>query len=386
MDDRKSPLAALLVDPALFTGPYDAALTRGLEAAGVRVRWAARPLRAGEAPEVLDAEPIYYRGVQDTAKGRGAVRKLRKAASHALGGLRLLRLAQQGGFDLVHFQWAVAPLYDAWVMRRLARLKPVVLTVHDLEPFNHAPTSRLQTLGFGRVLRAASRIIVHTPAVRDALLRRGEDPGRVVVVPHGPLTLAVPPAAADPRPGVWRLTLFGKLQKYKGVDLLIEALGRLAPEQRARLAVVIAGEPLIPMETLSARIAELGLDSTVKVRPYRLSEDEMAALFAETDAFVFPYRHIAASGVLHLVLPYRRWIVASDLGEFQTLIADGRNGRLVPTGAPDTLADALLESIGRQPDPTHRSEAAGWDEIGRRTRAVYEDALAQHALRLASQP
>ena len=373
-------LSALLVDPALFTGPYDAALTGGLQASGVKVRWAARASRAGDEPERLDVDPIYYRGVQETAKGRGVLAKLRKAASHLLGGLRLLRLARRGGFDLVHFQWAVLPLYDALLMRRIGRRRPVILTVHDLEPFNGAPTSRLQTLGFEGALHAASRIIVHTPSARNALVGRGHDPHRVATIPHGPLTLSAAPAPRTPRPASagWRIVLFGKLQPYKGADVLVEAVGRLTPRDRAGLRVVIAGEPLMPMEALVARAAQLGLDGMVDFRLKRLSETEMAALFEAADAFVFPYRHIEASGVLHLVLPYRRWIVASDLGAFSDLVVQDRNGELVPPGDSEALAAALMASIGRSPAPDHRDGVVGWDEIGQRTRAVYEDALRTH--------
>ncbi len=380
-------LSALLVDPALFTGPYDAGLSEGLDAAGVGVRWAGRPLRTGEAAELArdSIEPIYYRGVQDTAKGRGAVWKLRKAASHLLGGLRLLGLARRGRFDIVHFQWAVVPLYDASLMHRLRRRLPVILTVHDLEPFNDAPTSALQTLGFKRALQAASHIIVHTAAARQVLIDRGRAPQTVSTIAHGPLTLsaAAPPVAArDWTPGSpWRVVLFGKLQPYKGADLLVEAAGLLSPGDRARLRIVIAGEPFIPMEPLFARIAKLGLSETVEVRARRLDEAEMADLFGAADAFVFPYREIEASGVLHLVLPYGRWIIASDLGAFRELIVDGRNGARVQPGSAETLAVALAASIGRRPDADDVARVAGWDEIGLQTRAVYQQALAAHPSR-----
>ena len=195
-----SYLSALLVDPALFTAPYDGALGAGLEACGVQVLWAGRPLRRGEAAELADVDPIYYRGVQDSAKGRGALWKLRKAASHLLGGLRLMRLARRGGFDLVHFQWLVLPIYDAFLMRCLARSQPVVLTVHDLAPFNDAPTSRLQTLGFSA--SAARGVADHR--AHPILARRADRPGpQPAPTDHHPARAADPgrrTAGSDPAP------------------------------------------------------------------------------------------------------------------------------------------------------------------------------------------
>ena len=374
-------LSALLVDPALFTGPYDAALSKGLGHVGVEVRWATRLPRPGDdqALDVGRSEFIYYRGLEDTAKGRGPVHKLRKALSHVQGGRRLLDLVARDRFDVIHFQWAVLPLYDSLLMRQLRRQAPVVLTVHDLAPFNGSPTSQLQAMGFRQVLASASRLIVHTEGARTSLIAQGHAPEAVVQIPHGPLGMAAPPSRPDPGDGTgrWRVVLFGKLQGYKGVDLLVEALGRVAPDARRRLEVVVAGEPLISMEPVVERARALGLEPTLEFRLHRLSAGDMAGLLASADAFVFPYRQIEASGVLHLVLPLQRWIVSSDLGAFRELVLDGVNGIRTPAGDVDRLAAALVDSIGRRPDPSRPVQPPSWDEIGRRTRAVYESAIAE---------
>ncbi|MHB8286340.1 MAG: glycosyltransferase [Caulobacteraceae bacterium] len=379
------PPSVLLVDPALFTGPYDAALTDGLQSAGVTVRWAGRPLRSEEAAELPPGlvDPLYYRGVQDTAKGRGPVWKLRKAASHLLGGLRLLSSARRQRADVVHFQWAVLPLYDAFIMRRLARRHAVVLTIHDLEPFNGAPTSRFQNLGLEHAMQAASHLIVHTDTARETLIGRGLRPDRITTIPHGPLGLrqaaapSLPRARPDDAP--WRVTFFGKIQPYKGVDVLVEALGLIPAADCSKLRVVVAGEPLMPMEPILGRYAELGLQDVLEFRLKRLSEDEMAALFADTDVFVFPYRHIEASGVFYMVMAYGCWIIASDLGAFRDAISSGQNGVRITPSEPRELADAILASIGQRPDPSLALAATSWEEIGVRTRAVYQDAVAHLA-------
>ncbi|MGL1241035.1 hypothetical protein ACSTKS_23365, partial [Vibrio parahaemolyticus] len=55
MDDPRpaaGALRVLMVDPSLFTAPYDAALSGGLAQAGVRADWATRALRPGEEAEL----------------------------------------------------------------------------------------------------------------------------------------------------------------------------------------------------------------------------------------------------------------------------------------------------------------------------------------------
>lgn len=103
----------------------------------------------------------------------------------------------------------------------------------------------------------------------------------------------------------------------------------------------------------------------------------MGDLLASADAFVFPYRTIEASGVLHLVAGHNRLIVASETGAFPDLVGrDGAAGTLVDPTDADGLGKALIDTIGRRPTRAIGDAVPGWDEIGRRTRRVYEEARA----------
>ncbi len=104
-----------------------------------------------------------------------------------------------------------------------------------------------------------------------------------------PLAGAAPAPRTDPR---WTFVLFGKLQPYKGVDRLVRAVAALDPEVRARMRVIVAGEPLLDLPALEAAIAAAGIGDCLELRPRRQSEPEMQALFAEADydmAYVFKY-------------------------------------------------------------------------------------------------
>lgn len=372
------PSSILLVDPSLFTAPYDAALSAGLEACGLRPSWATRRLRPGEAAELgPDVTRLHFYPLSDGPRRSAGPRRGLKGVEHIDGMRRLLGLVGRGGVDLVHFQWLVLPRIDAFVMRRIRRRCPVVLTVHDTLPYNGKAVDRLQRDGFDAALKVADRLIVHTGTARQMLAARGIAAERIAVVPHG---LLAPPAraeAARPRSdGRWRIVQFGKLQDYKGVDVLVEALGLLSREQRAGLSVVVAGEPLIDMAPLRARAEALGLTAdTLEFRLFRHDDDAVAALLGEADAFVFPYRAIEASGVLFLVAAAGKWLIASDLGAFSTMIGhDGEAGALVGPGDPVALAAALDGSIGRVPSRRIADGVPGWPEIGMLTRAVYRDA------------
>lgn len=368
-------MSVLLVDPSLFTAPYDAALTAGLGAAGVRAHWATRALRTGEPDLLHPASALFYPATDGPRRRSGGGARVLKGLEHALGLARLAGLAARQAADLVHFQWSVIPALDRLAIARLRRRRPVVLTVHDTTPFNGKDVARAQTAGFGALLRSVDGIILHTDGGARAVAALGVDPHRIAVVPHG--LLSAPAAAVRTGDARWHVVQFGKLQHYKGADVLVEALGRLGPDDRARLKVTIAGEPLIDTAPLLARATALGLEDVIDWRLEFHSTAAMEALLATADAFVFPYRAIEASGVLYQIAGLDRWVVASDLGAFrERLGAAGDAGALVPPGDPDALAAALVAGIGRRPTRSLTEGVPDWAEIGQMTRDVYARAHA----------
>jgi glycosyltransferase involved in cell wall biosynthesis len=299
-----------------------------------------------------------------------------KGCAHLAGVARLLWRIRRSRPEVVHFQWTVVPLVDAAAMALIRRWAPLVLTVHDTVAYNGQNMPWMQRLGYRLPAKLAHRVIVHTRAGRQALLRHGLPEARVCVIPHGPLALPVsaPPAAArDPR---WTLVLFGEIKPYKGLDLLVEAVASLAAPLRRQLRVVVAGRPRMSLAPLVARMRELRLEEHFELRPRRLTEEEMAALFAEADGFVFPYRQVDASGVYYLVKPLGKWLIASRVGVFlEELGSEGP--QTVPPGDVPALARALEHAITRRPCGSARPAGASWTDIGCTTRALYERARAE---------
>jgi glycosyltransferase involved in cell wall biosynthesis len=369
------PLRALLVDPSLFTAPYDAALTQGLLEAGVEPTWAVRPVRAGDREELPQkyVEPFFYRWVERATWLPAVLRSVAKGFAHAWGLLRLVRRCIALKPDVVHFQWIVVPPLDSLAICCLRLLAPVVLTVHDTVPFNGQRMSVWQRLGFDLPIKLSDRVIVHTKAGRDALLARGVSAEKLAVIPHGPLSL--PMVSTDPSlqidPTLYTFVLFGELKPYKGAEVMINALGSLPSLIRRQARVVIAGRPRMDITPLLERIQELGLSSTVEVRAFRHSEQEMADLFAAADCFVMPYLQIDASGVYFLVKSLGKWLIASKVGIFAEDMREDTQGWLVPPGNEDALALALARAIVERPEARAVEVGAAWSAIGQATRELY---------------
>jgi glycosyltransferase involved in cell wall biosynthesis len=220
-------------------------------------------------------------------------------------------------------------------------------------------------------IKLAQRVIVHSKAAKQELVRRGITAEKIAVVPHGPLPLKVPPQKDRERDGRWTFVMFGYLKSYKGIDLVIEAAGALRDKLWGRARFVIAGSAQMDLAPLRARIAELGVAGIVELRDGYLSNEALAGLLDDADCILFPYRQIDASGAYHMAQPLGKWIIASAVGVFADDIIDGQTGALVPPSDSGALADALEWALENRARPARVSTASSWREIGILTKAQY---------------
>ena len=378
------PLNVVLVDPSRFTVPYDAQLSEGLTQAAIKPVWSLRPLRAGESEELPPdaARPTFYRR---SDRPEGLLRLVRgplKALAHLVGLWRLSRLARETRADIIHFQWTVLPVFDAAAIWFLRRRYGLLLTVHDSVPFNGQRMPFFQRFLYDLPIKLVDKVIVHTATARRALALRGIDDASITVIPHGPLKLravALPEPVRDSR---WTFAMFGKIKPYKGLDILIEAIGQAAEGLRGRARFVVAGAPHMDMGALQARINALGIADLLELRLGYLSDQDLAGLFEEADTFLFPYRQIDASGAYYMAKTQSKWIIASRVGVFAEAVEDGRDGALVPPEDPAALARALLQAAEARSVPRAGGQDATWETIGLSTATLYGQLLREGGKRM----
>jgi glycosyltransferase involved in cell wall biosynthesis len=369
-----------LIDPSLFTLPYDVALAGGLVRNGHDVTLHGRALRpedGGLRGARLAAD--FYR-VADGPIAGALPKPFRlgvKGLDHAWSLGRLLRRVRQSPRpDVIHFQWLALPMLDRRFLHQFRAVAPLVLTVHDTNPFNGDPSAALQARGFHRCLEAFDHLIVHTAQGWERLCRLGLSPGRISVLPHGML-LDPAPGAADAMTGTLTFLLFGKIKPYKGADLLIEAFAALPADLRRMARIRIVGKPYMDIAPLRALAAARQVPVTFDLG--FVADEAIPALFGPGTIATFPYREIEASGVLFMALAHGRPVLASRLGSFGELLTDGVHGQLVPPNDVAALSAAMGQLIADRGFAAACSAACyqmatdvpSWDEIARQTVQCY---------------
>lgn len=175
-----------------------------------------------------------------------------------------------------------------------------------------------------------------SPVMAAAYEAAGWGPVRVLPngVDEGP---ARPPLPAEPL-----VAFAGRLAREKGVEVLIEAFGRvLAAQPQARL--LVAGDGPLRAE-LEARAAPLGdrVEFTghlaVPALAARLAPAWVQAVPSLWDE---PFGNVSTEAMMRGTA-----VVASDVGGQRAILRDGRTGFLVPPGDSPALAAALGRLLG----------------------------------------
>jgi glycosyltransferase involved in cell wall biosynthesis len=350
-----TPLARAIADHGaevqILTRDHDLEFggANGEVAAGTMARWV--------------AEQLDGRGEHLQLPGR-----IREASAlPALLGLhRTLRRRRP---DVVHFQDSAAQ--DARLLAAAnVRSRRYAVTIHDVSQHPGDKVRGRRTAWVRKQLIAnAGLLFVHSAVLRDALIEKERPSAPIVVIPHGTAPVEAPP----PLPAEPSLLFFGRISRYKGIDVLLDAM-RLLWERLPEARLVIAGGGDL---TQHAALA----DPRVSVRNEHVPEDDVPSLFAAARCVVLPYLEASQSGVGARAKGYGRPLVVTDVGGIPDLVADG-SGRVVPAVDAVALSRALHEvltvpSLAEEMGRTALASATetSWPRVAELTLESYSDHL-----------
>jgi glycosyltransferase involved in cell wall biosynthesis len=278
---------------------------------------------------------------------------------------RFLRAACAWRPDVVnaHENYDPRLLVTAAAVRR-----PVVYTVHDPVPHpGAAARSPLERVAYAGWLRRAVTVVLHGESLIDDL---GPPAARRVrVVPHG-IRVAQAPFAPPAQP---RLLLFGRIEAYKGIDVLLGAMEHVWAA-RSDVTVTIRGSGSLDVAAPD--------DPRVVVDQSYVPESSIDPMFARTTVTVLPYLQGSQTGVGIQSVARGVPVVVTDVGALPD-VASGA-GVVVRPGDPAALAAGILRILDHDQGlraRVHRDavERFGWTSVALRYLDVYAEATATRA-------
>ncbi len=146
------------------------------------------------------------------------------------------------------------------------------------------------------------------------------------------------------------LLFFGLIRDYKGLDLLIEAMGQLNEDYH----LIIAGECYGSFEKYQALIDASPAKERIFVHCEYISDEEIPIYFSAADALVLPYRSATQSGVVSVAYNYDLPMLSTPVGDFKNSIEKPGTGIVVPEISATALAQGIEELFtpdGKPPSP-----------------------------------
>ena len=268
-------------------------------------------------------------------------------------------------YDVVHAHGyhSAAPLSAA-----LAGTSPLVFTPH-YHGTGHSPLRKAihvpyRAVGAGIVGRSRRIICVSRAEAHLFLTHFRSARPRVTVIPNGADLALITAARPFPDAGTVVIT-GGRLQSYKQVDRIVEAMALTPPGMR--LVVTGDGPERAPLEALAA---ERGIGARARFLG-RVDTDLLYRWYASAEVFCSMSSNEAMPVTILELLAAGARVVASDIPAHRD-IRDRTGGAitLVPLNAsPEILAAALCRAVEEPAAPGQRIPT--WDEVTEQTQDVY---------------
>ncbi len=144
------------------------------------------------------------------------------------------------------------------------------------------------------------------------------------------------------------MLFFGFIRKYKGLDILLDAIkilmerfpGTDLPLKIPKL--LIAGEFYENRKTYDDQISKLGIGDQLILRTGFIPDSEVKNYLCAADVVIQPYRHATQSGVTPLAYHFEIPMIVTNVGGLPSMVPDDKVG-LVAAPTATSLAEKIIE-------------------------------------------
>jgi glycosyltransferase involved in cell wall biosynthesis len=137
------------------------------------------------------------------------------------------------------------------------------------------------------------------------------------------------------------LLFFGLIRRYKGLDLLLEAL----TDERVKalnVKLIVAGEYYEDAAPYNTFIEQHKLQERLVMHTHFIADDDVRWYFSACDLVAQTYHTATQSGVTKIALQFNRPSLVTDVGGLGEIIAHGTSGYVVAPQAK-VIADSIAD-------------------------------------------
>ncbi|MEW6096631.1 MAG: glycosyltransferase family 4 protein [bacterium] len=224
-----------------------------------------------------------------------------------------------------------------------------------------------------------TKIIVHTKANKETLVRRRIKPQKIAIIPHGVYNFFKDKYSTNKEEEKNTILFFGNIVPVKAIDALIDAIPKIKSEI-PDIKLTIAGDGKIPEQ--SWKIIKRHKPN-FEIHNYFIPNEKVGEFFSRASLVVIPNRSQEGhSGSLTVAYSFGKTVVTTNVGEFPILVRDAGCGLIVPPDNPEVLAEAIIKLLKddklrkeMSKNALKKAEELSWDNIAKMHMNVYEEIL-----------
>ena len=137
------------------------------------------------------------------------------------------------------------------------------------------------------------------------------------------------------------MLFFGLVRAYKGLDLLLDAFGKVK-DQLPNLQLIIAGEFYEDEDKYRAQIESNQLTNRVIIKNEFIADADLRKYFGAANLIVQPYKTATQSGVTQVAFHFEKPMLVTNVGGLGEIVHDHKMGYAVEPNA-DAIAAALTD-------------------------------------------
>jgi glycosyltransferase involved in cell wall biosynthesis len=164
------------------------------------------------------------------------------------------------------------------------------------------------------------------------------------------------------------ILFFGFIRKYKGLDLLLEAMSQLPSPLGEGLGVrlLIAGEFYTDEKYYQKLIDELGIRENLILKTHFISNSEVRHYLCAADFVIQPYRTATQSGVTPLAYHFEKPMLVTNVGGLPAMVPNEKVGIVCEPNAT-SIAQGIqkLYALGEDyfiPNLIEEKKKYSWEE------------------------
>src|SRR4030043_34075 len=167
---------------------------------------------------------------------------------------------------------------------------------------------------------------------------------------------------------------FGRISRYKGLDILIKAEPLITQQiPDAKIVIAGSGQDFGRYESLITN------RSRFEIQNRFISHREVPKFFRRTAVVVLPYVEASQSAVVPIAYMFGKPVVVTNVGSIPEVVDEGKTGFVVPPNSPEDLSRAIiriLENHGLRKTMSANALAKAsadlsWNTIAQETAKIY---------------